>query len=85
MPNKDGTANVFDALKHIGVALAGALVIYLTGEYLPNFFLLIIPTAVCAAGGYFAGKGDAQIKTAVGWGIVGLLAGIGFWIAQAAQ
>ena len=82
--NKDGTANVGDALKHIGVALVGALIIYLTGEYLPNFLLVIIPPAVCAIGGYFAMQGDQKQKSkaAFWWGVVGLAAGIAFWIAQ---
>lgn len=82
MPNKDGTANVADALKHIGVALAGALLIYLTGEYLPNICLIIIPPVICAVGGYFAGTGITKKKAAFWWGIVGLAAGIAFWIAQ---
>lgn len=84
MPNSDGTANVWDALKHIGVALVGFILIYLTGAYLPNFFLVIIPPAICAVGGWFAAKGDPKNQkiAAIAWGCIGLAAGIGFWIAQ---
>lgn len=82
--NKDGTANVGDALKHIGVALLGAILIVITGLYLPNFLLLIIPTAACGIGGWFAGGVNPKTKrnAAIAWGVIGLVAGIGFWIAQ---
>ena len=81
MPNADGTANVSDALKQIGVALAGALVIYLTGEYLPGIFLFIIPALVCGVGGYLAAQGDSKKKAAIGWGAIGMAAGILFYFA----
>jgi hypothetical protein len=85
MPNKDGTANVGDALKHIGVALVGALIIVLTGLYLPGFLLVIIPPIVCGVGGWFADKNPnrkTRIEVALAWGGIGLIAGILFWIAR---
>lgn len=75
--------DVLDALKHIGVALLGALTIYLSS--LIPFLLFIVPALVCGAGGWFAAGKDSEPKvkrnTALAWGAIGLAAGIGFYIA----
>lgn len=84
MPNKDGTANVGDALKHIGIAAIGIAVIYLTQLIAPGL-LFIVPALACGAGGYFAnGKATSpkiRKNTAIAWACVGMAAGIVFFIA----
>lgn len=80
--SKDGTGNVPDALKHIGIALAGALVIYLC-HFVP-VLLFIVPPIVCGAGGWLADAGDTikQRKVvAFVWAGIGLAAGIGFFLS----
>lgn len=85
MPNKDGTANVGDALKSIGIALVAALLIVAAGTSKHDWLVIPVTAIVSGAGGYLATrKDDKKVKlTTIGkWGAFGLVAGV-MWYAFA--
>lgn len=86
MPNKDGTANAWDGLKSIGIALAAAFLIALVGSSLKGGWLVMIVTpAITVAGAYFATRKSGEktkVSTLVRWGVLGFVAGIIWFLAS---
>jgi multidrug efflux pump subunit AcrB len=82
MPNKDGTANALDGLKHIGIALVFAVVIAMTGSSKHPWLILIVTPALTGFGAWLASKHYNKKFTDVqwigGWAAVGLVIAI-FW------
>jgi hypothetical protein len=83
MPNKDGTANVLDGLKHIGIALVFAVVIVLVGSSLKHAWLLFLVTpALCGLGGWLVSRQYSKTWTDIqligAWAVLGLVIAT-FW------
>lgn len=75
------TKNVLTDLKTFGIVLAVAILIAWTGST-GSVLLPFVTTSLCAAGGWFASKrkgGKGNWKAAVGWGALGLAAGLGWY------
>lgn len=79
MPNSDGTSNVWDGLKAIGMALVYFLLLFLTGEYIGLWWAMVLVGGIGGVAlGYFAGK---DVKAMAAWGLIGAIAGILFYLA----
>jgi len=80
MPNKDGTANVLDALKSVGIALIAALIIVWVGSSLRHNWLVIpVTVAITCVGAFFATKKSGKrtkTSTIARWGALGLVASV---------
>lgn len=79
MPNADGTANVKDALKHIGIALVFAVVIVLVGSSKHPWLLFLVTPALTGLGAWLASRAYNKKFTDVQW--IGGWAAIGLVIA----
>lgn len=80
MPNSDGTNNVWDALKAIGIAAIFAAAIVLAGTSIKHPWLIIPVTPLCTAVGAFLASRKSSNKVILSailcWGGVGLVAGV---------
>ena len=86
MPNKDGTANVWDQLKAISVAAVFALLIVWAGSSVKHSWLVILVTPACTIVGAFlvakAASAKVKLETQVWWGAIGLTVGIIWYLAS---
>ena len=80
MPNKDGTGNALDGIKRIGIVLVYFVLLYLTGNYIGYWWLMVL---VGGVGGAVLAKlfSGAAWKDTWLWALIGAAAGIGFYIA----
>lgn len=75
---KEDKKDILEGLKKIGFAAVAATIIVLVG--LTESIAIIPTTAVVAGvGGYFASNKNKSATAA--WALLGLLAGIGFYLA----
>jgi hypothetical protein len=80
MPNKDGTGNALDGIKRIGVVLVYFVLLYLTGNYIGYWWLMMLVGGIGASvlAKLFT---SAAWKDTWLWAIIGAAAGFGFYLA----
>lgn len=77
MPNADGTGNVLDGLKRIGMFAVVIALIILSSLSESWLVMTAVGFVSCAGMAKLATKGS--LKNVLGWGTIGAIAGFGFW------
>lgn len=84
MPNSDGTNNVWDALKAIGIAAIFAALIVLSGSSIKYGWSVMIVTPLCTGiGGWLVSRKSVKkvsFPTIATWTAVGLVIGVLWYI-----
>lgn len=74
--------DVLDGLKHIGIAALAFGIVLVLG-LLETWVIIPVTPLIGAVGGYIAVNGDKKTKLAAAkrFGLIGLAAGVGFYLA----